>query len=399
MKRKFLPVLTGLAAALMLTACGNNNSTDTETEAPAAAEAESETETEEGLEAITPSDYLVENAADYITLGDLEGLEVIQYTNEITDETVQEEIDYELEMYSEETDVDRAAESGDVIYLTLVSTIEGSDESYSEDTYFYLGDAEYGEEFDEALIGASAADELSFSITFSEDAADELLIDETWAGQTVNFEATIDSVCELSVPEYNDEFVAEYTDYSTTEEYEEALKAQLEEEYEEYSYADVLESLITAALDECEISEIPEDLYNSCYEETIESYSLFVDADDEEELLEELDMTQEDLDTEVEDLAARRLLISCICEDNDIEVTEDDYVSYVEENAEYYGYDSAADFEADMIRSYLVWSLYESRATEILYNTASITTESYDEIILTDEEAEYLDEDQEEDQE
>ncbi len=398
MKRKTLLILTGLTAALMLTACGSGNDSSTTTETEAAADtgsdAETETEAEEGLEAITPSDYLVENAADYITVGDLEGLEATQYTYEITDETVQEEIEYELEMYSEEIDVDRAAEAGDVIYLTLVSTVEGSDESYSEDTYFYLGDAEYGEEFDEALIGAAATDVVKFSITFSEDAADEMLIDETWAGQTVNFEAYIDSICEVSEPEYNDEFVAENTDYSTTEEYEEALKTQLEEEYEEYSYADVLEELITAALDSCEISEIPEDFYDACYEETVESYAFFVDTDDEEEMLEELEMTQEEFDAEVEDLAARRLLISYICEANDIEVTEEDYVSYVEEYAEYYGYETAADFEADMIRSYLVWSLYESEATEILYNTASITTESYDEIVLTDEEAEYLDEEE-----
>ncbi|MCC8050253.1 MAG: hypothetical protein LIP10_06260 [Clostridiales bacterium] len=392
MKRRSVLILTGLTAALMLTACGSDNSETTETEAAAVTEAE--TEAEEGLEAITPSDYLVENASDYITVGDLEGLEVTQYTYEITDETVQEEIEYELDLYSEETTVDRAAESGDVIYLTLISTVEGSDESYSEDTYFYLGDEEYGEAFDDALIGASAADVLEFNITFSEDAAEELLIDETWAGETVNFEAYIDSVCEISAPEYDDDFVAENTDYSTTEEYEEALRAQLEEEYEEYSYADVLEALITAALDECEISEIPDDLYESCYEENVESYAFFLDTTDEEEMLEELEMTQEEFDAEVEDLAARRLLISYICEANDIEVTEEDYVAYVEEYAEYYGYESAADFEADMLRSYLVWSLYESQATEILYNSADITTESYDEMVLTDEEAEFLDEEE-----
>ncbi|MCD7766403.1 MAG: hypothetical protein LUH53_07820 [Lachnospiraceae bacterium] len=410
MKRKSFLTLMGLSAALLLSACGSDNSENTETEAPAATEAEAETEEGE-LAAITPSDYLVENASEYITVGELEGLEVTQYTYEITDEAVQEEIEYELDLYGEEEEVDRAAEYGDTVYLTLVWSVEATGDSNSEETYFYLGDADYGEEFDEALIGASAADVVKFSITFSEDAAEEMLIDDVWVGQTVDFEAYIDTVCELSTPEYDDDFVAENTDYSTTEEYEEALREQLEEEYEETSYADLLEELITAALDECEISEIPDDLYDACYEENIESYVFFLDTEDVDEALEaeeitqeeyaekileklyeDFEMTEEEFDEEVEDMAERRLLVSYICEENDIEVTEEDYVAFVEEYAEYYGYDSAADFEADMVRSYLVWSLYESQATELLYSTADITTVSYDEMVLTDEEAEELDE-------
>ncbi|MCD7715357.1 MAG: hypothetical protein LUI39_02750 [Lachnospiraceae bacterium] len=409
MKRKSFLILMGLTAALMLSACGNGSSETTETEAPA--ETETEAATEEGeLAAITPSDYLVENASEYITVGNLDGLEVTQYTYTITDEDVQEEIDSELDMYIEETVVDRAAEYGDTVYLTLISSVEGSDDADSEETYFYLGDADYGEEFDEALIGASAADVIKFSITFDAADAEEMLIDDTWVGQTVDFEAYIDSICEVSTPEYDDDFVAENTDYSTMEEYEEAVREELVAEYEEYTYADVLEELITAALAECEVSEIPDDLYDACYEENIESYVFFLDTDEEDEeleaqeitqeeyeekilekLYEDFEMTQEEFEEEVEDMAERRLLVSYICEENDIEVTEEDYVAYVEEYAEYYGYDSAADFEADMVRSYLVWSLYESQATELLYSTANITTASYDEMVLTDEEAEDLD--------
>ncbi|MCD7882676.1 MAG: hypothetical protein LUI87_03055 [Lachnospiraceae bacterium] len=395
MKRKIVLILTGAAAAMTLSACGSNTSETEATVSETTVSTEAE-ETEEALEAITPSDYLVEDAEDYITADSLEGLEATQYTYTITDDMVQELIEEELDLYREETEVDRAAESGDIIYLVLTATIDGSDDSSEEQTFFSLGDAEYGEDFDEALIGASAEDELAFDITFAEDASDTTFIDEEWNGQTVHFEAVIESVCEVADPEYTDEYISENTEYSTLEEYEEALREALEAEYEEISYSDVLDTLFDAALEVCDISEIPDDLYDSCYEETIAGYTVFLDTTDEEVILEEFDLTEEDLKNEVQELAQRRLLISYICETNSIEITEDNYVSYVEEYADYYGYDSAVDFEADMERSYLVWSMYEAKAGEILYNAADITTEAYDEEEYAEEdlveEEEYLDE-------
>ncbi|MCC8104348.1 MAG: FKBP-type peptidyl-prolyl cis-trans isomerase [Clostridiales bacterium] len=379
----FYPVL-GLAAALLLTACGNSDSSDsTVPEAETATEAQ----TEDSLSSVVPSDYLVENAADYITAEGLEGLEVTQYTYEITDEVVQEQIDTILAQMSEETDVDRAAEMGDLVYVELSCSVEGSSGSYSENTYFTLGDADYGEEFDAALVGAAAGETVIFDITYEEGAADETLIEEDWAGATVSFEVEISSVCEVDTPEYNDDWVAENTEYSTTEEYETALRESLEEEYEEQSYADVLDELLTLALASCEISEIPDELYKACREETLNDYASFTNSTDEAEILAEFDLTEEDLESEVQTLAQRRLLISYICEENDIELSGTDYVAYLEEYAAWYGYDTAEEFEEEWGRSYLVWSLYESEAAKILYNFASITTEAYEEVILTDEEA------------
>lgn len=396
MKKKIFYPLLGLTAALLLTACsssdtgsdssGSTSSDSTVTEAENATEAQ----TEVSISSVVPSDYLVENAADYITADGLEGLEVTQYTYEITDEMLQEQIDSILAQMSEETDVDRAAEMGDLVYVDLSCTVEGSSGSYKEDTYFTLGEADYGEEFDAALVGAAAGETVTFDITYEEDAADDTLIEEDWAGQTVSFEIKISSVCEVTTPEYNDDWVAENTEYSTTEEYETALREALAEEYEEQSYADVLDELLTLALTNCEISEIPDDLYDSCREETLNDYASFTNSTKEADILAEFDMTEDDLESEVQTLAQRRLLISYICEENDIALSNSDYVAYLEEYAAYYGYDSAEEFEEEWGRSYLVWSLYESETAKILYSSANITTKAYEQILLTDEEADEL---------
>ncbi len=330
---------------------------------------------EDSLEPITPSDYLVENIDDYITVEDLDGLEVTQYTYEITDEDVSEEALDDLGIYEQEEEVDRSAQEGDVVYVTVTETIAGGEEEIDE-TYFYLGDEEYGPEFDAWLIGAKAGDTLSFEISYTEEDADELLIDEEWANQTVSFVVDVESVCELVEPDYTDDYVAENSDYDTIEEYEEAVRVYLEEEFEEISYMDVFTDLMDEALTRCTFTGIPDDLYEDCRAETLESYAMFADTDVEEEILDLFGMTEDDLDEEIADLAQRRLLISYLCEKNEVELTEEDYTAYVEAYAEYYDYDSVTEFEEDMDRSYLVWSLYESMACEILYENADITFET-----------------------
>ncbi|MCD7882325.1 MAG: hypothetical protein LUI87_01245 [Lachnospiraceae bacterium] len=371
--------LLGLSAVFVLTCHICMSGENAQTAVLTVRAEEDESDGGDSLASITPSDYLVENAADYITVGSLKGLSASQYTYEITDEMVQEAIEEELSESTIETVVDRAAAMGDVVNLDLACTVESTGETDSINTYFCLGDADYGEEFDEALVGVSATEVVTFSITFTERDLEDTMIEEEWAGEAVTFMAFIGSVCEVSEPEYTDDYVLDYTDYSTKEEYEASVREDLAAEYEEYSYSDVMEELMDAALDASEIMEIPEELYELCYEETVSDYMNYLGTDDLDEIFEdeEYDITWEDLENEAMEMAERRLLISYICETNHLSVTEDDYISFVTESAELYAYDSLLEFETDMIRSYLVWYLYESEACEVLYENADITMEVF----------------------
>jgi trigger factor len=393
MNRKKLFALLGLTVVLTVTGCGKKE-TDT---APAATEAAVQTETtasddeaadadadieeestdtesSDTLDPITPSDYLIANISDYVTPGELTGLEVTQYNYEITDDMIQEQIDSELTYAAEENEVDRASESGDIVYVELTSSISGEEDSESmESTYFQLGDEEYGADFDQQLTGVTAGETQTFSITFG----DDIWVDE-WVGQTVDFTAEITSVCEQVIPEYNDDFVSEYTDYSTTAEYEAALRDSLTEEMAESSQYDAIESLFDSAVEVSVFAGYPQELYDSSKAELLEFYSIFTGTTDEEDICELFDITAEELDEEILDTVNRRLLISAICEENGLEITEEEYVQYVTEYAESYGYDSAADFEADNSRESLVWSLFEAKAGDYLYENANITEETAD---------------------
>ena len=120
MHSKRVLLLLGLIAAVSVAGCGNQaeDSSDAEltTSAPEAsadedaviAEEETSSQAEASLDPITPSDYLIEDVSDYVTLGEITGIPVTQYTYEITDDMVQERVDLEVSAYDEEIEVDRA---------------------------------------------------------------------------------------------------------------------------------------------------------------------------------------------------------------------------------------------------------------------------------------------------
>ena len=121
---------------------------------------------EEDLSKVVPADYLVQDADKYVTLGETKDLEAVQYTYEITDDMVQDEIDSELSEASEEISTDKPSVEGDTVYFTMTYKVEGDDsqDGEEEDSSEILGQEDYGAEFDEKLTGVSAGDKLDFSV-------------------------------------------------------------------------------------------------------------------------------------------------------------------------------------------------------------------------------------------
>ncbi len=305
MKKRYL--LAAIAAMTMLAGCGDDSSKDTKEQTTqetadnkeaedgdemealdedSSQDAEEDMTNEDGevidadeedvqLDPITPSDYLVKNVDDYVKLGDYDGIEVTKYTYEITDDMVQEEIQEELTDAGEEASTDAPSEDGDTVYLNLTSKVEGEDEdSEPEETFVTLGQEEYGADFDKELTGVSTGDTKEFSITFGDD-----IWEESWIGKKVDFTAEVTDVTRTDIPEYTDDYVKENCGYDSKEEYEAAVKEYLESSYEDQSYYDEIEAMMTECLNRTEFSGYPDDLFESCKEEAMSTYSMFAGED------------------------------------------------------------------------------------------------------------------------
>ena len=403
MKKRYL--LAAIAAMTMLAGCGDDSSKDTKEqttqetadnkeaedgdEMEALDEDSSQDEVEDmtnedgevidaeeedvQLDPITPSDYLVKNVDDYVKLGDYDGIEVTKYTYEITDDMVQEEIQEELTDAGEEASTDAPSEDGDTVYLNLTSKVEGEDEdSEPEETLVTLGQEEYGADFDKELTGVSTGDTNEFSITFGDD-----IWEESWIGKKVDFTAEVTDVTRTDIPEYTDDYVKENCGYDSKEEYEAAVKEYLESSYEDQSYYDEIEAMMTECLNRTEFSGYPDDLFESCKEEAMSTYSMFAGEDgDISDVLDMFGITEDDIKSEAENLVNRRLFISAYAQANDITVTEEEYMDYVKETADYYG-ENAADFEEMYTRATIVNALYEDKVTAKILESAKVTETPY----------------------
>ena len=411
MKKRY--VLAALAAMVVLAGCGGKASTDnTDTQNTQDAQDDSAAasmdddelseldpefsqdlesneeidavdDTEEtALDPITPSDYLVKNASDYVTIGDYSDVEVTKYTYEITDDMVQEEIQEELESYSEEESTNAPSEDGNIVYMNLTATVDG-EAGDEEETFIILGQEEYGAEFDEKLTGVSAGDQLDFSVIYGDDTWQE-----DWQGKNVDFKVEVTDVTKSNTPEYNDDYVKNNTDYDTKADYEAAVKEYLQQSYDEQSTYDAEEELITACVAKTEFTgEYPDALFESCKEEVLSGYTMFMeDGEEVSDVLEMFGVSESDIEEEAKNLVNRRLFIAAYVQANNVEVTEEEYVDYVKEYAAYYG-ETAADFEALYTRETIVNALYESKVTGLLMEQAKVTEVPYTADTYGDEES------------
>ena len=95
-------------------------------------------------------------------------------------------------------------------------------------------------------------------------------------------------------------------------------------------------------------------------------------------MLDMFGVTDSDIEEEAKNLVNRRLFISAYAQANNVEVTEDEYVDYVNEYADYYG-ETASDFETLYTRETLVNALYESKVEKAKVTEAPYTEDEYEE--------------------
>ena len=129
------------------------------------------------------------------------------------------------------------------------------------------------------------------------------------------------------------------------------------------------------------------------------AYAAFAAYFGEDDFMAAFGITEEDIEAEASALAERRLLVNAIVLDAGIELTEDEYISYLQDQADANGYDSISDFEQDYTRSSIIWELYEQKAGEVLYEAARVETVPYTEADTDEEdiEAEIIEDDAAED--
>lgn len=341
------------ASALLLAGCSSGKKEDTAS-------------TEESM----VSGILIDKASSYVTLGEYTGLEAERVTYSVSDYDVDAEIDERLSALADYEEINGPAEFGDVIQMKLTITPgEGEPEDY-DDYVMELGSEEFDLRLDEAIEGHSVGETVSITIPFD----DESWVDE-WAGQDVAFEAAITSISRANVPQLTDEYAKSSLGFGSADEYRAAIREDLEKQYRESADIDVMETLVTDAMDNCTFNGYPEDLYTYLSESRKAEYESFAKmmGMSIDEFYKEYMMTDEDVKNEVLTEVNRRLFISAICEKEKLTLTQEEYNEKVTAIAQSYGYGSAEDLASMVDEEDLLWEVYGQVVGGYLLENAKIT--------------------------
>ena len=160
-----------------------------------------------------------------VTLGDYKGVEVEKTPVEVSEEEVDKEVDKERENNSRTIDVDdRAVEKGDMIKLNFEGFVDGTpfEGGKAEDYSLAIGSGSFIPGFEDQLIGAKIGEEVEVNVTFPEEYhAAEL------KGKPAVFKCTVNEIKVKELPEADDEFAKDVSEFDTLAEYKDDIRAKL----------------------------------------------------------------------------------------------------------------------------------------------------------------------------
>ena len=163
-----------------------------------------------------------------VTLGEYKGLEVDKVSTRVTQKEVDAKIQEEAEKNARTITVeDRAVQDGDEVILDFEGFVDGEafEGGKGENYPLTIGSGSFIPGFEEQLVGAETEKEVEVKVTFPEEYHAEEL-----KGKEVVFKCTVHEIKAKELPEIDDEFAAEVSEFDTLDEYKADVKAKIKEE-------------------------------------------------------------------------------------------------------------------------------------------------------------------------
>jgi len=190
-----------------------------------------------------------------VTLGEYKGITIEKVDTEVTEEEIDAEVNKELEKNARTITVeDRAVLDGDILTIDFTGSVDGEpfEGGQAEDYGLTIGSHSFIDNFEEQLIGASIGEEMDVNVTFPEDyQAAEL------AGKPALFRVTVKGIKVKELPEADDDFAKDISEFDTISEYRDDIKARLAVTKENDAKAAKEDAVITKIIEGSEM-EIPD---------------------------------------------------------------------------------------------------------------------------------------------
>lgn len=204
-----------------------------------------------------------------VKLGEYKGLKATMLPSEATDEDVDKELENMRDRNSRLVSVeDRPAQMGDTAEIDFEGFVDGKafDGGKGENYPLELGSGSFIPGFEEQVAGHNVDDEFDVNVTFPEEYAQEL------AGKDAVFKCKIHEIKVKEMPELDDEFVKDVSEFDTLDELKADIKTQISEKKAADAKTDFENQLMEQVIANMEC-EIPECMYEHRTDEMIQDYS------------------------------------------------------------------------------------------------------------------------------
>ena len=306
-----------------------------------------------------------------IKLGEYKGLEAKMLDTEATDDDVAEELKNMQDRNSRLVTVeDRAAEMGDTAEIDFEGFVDGVafEGGKGENYPLELGSGSFIPGFEEQVVGHKSEEEFDVNVTFPEEYAEEL------AGKDAVFKCKIHEIKSKELPELDDDFAKDVSEFDTLDELKADLKKQIGERKTASANTDFENQLLEQVCDNMEV-EIPECMFDQKCDEMIQDYAyrLQMQGIDLNTYLGYLGQTQEQFKAQFMDGAKQQvktqIALDAIVEAEKLEATEDEINAEIDKLAAQY------DMEADKIKAavpqdQIAKDVTTKKAVDLIVNSA-----------------------------
>lgn len=316
----------------------------------------------------TPYDYDLDK---YIKVGDLSKIEIAPEDVDALAEKYKQDLLSSRSKPSEPI-TNRAPQIGDVAVIsykcfldeTLVMPIPDNSEQLPvaviEDTgcHVILGSRKYPEEIEKAILSSGIStipQEIHVALPKDFGISD-------LAGKNVIFMLTVNSLYELILPEYTDEFIAANTVHNTVKEYEEATKTRAFNQlvWDELVYSSEILTYPRKEVNDCTLDFI------EYYTNLANSNSLTLESYVERKFFLDLSNFHLKADEFAKDYTKQEMLVYKLIREHKLVLTNEEYATEATNLATLYGYDSLSRFETSYGKNFIKYSILKDRVTKLV---------------------------------
>ena len=282
-----------------------------------------------------------------VTLGEYKGIEVEKKTAEVTDEDINAEIDRVRENNSRMITVDdRATQDGDTVVIDFDGYVDGEqfEGGKAEDYSLVLGSHTFIDNFEEQLVGKNIGDDVEVNVTFPDQYQAEEL-----QGKPAVFKVKVKEIKVKELPEVDDEFAQDVSDFDTLAEYKEDLKKKLLESAEAAISREKEEAVITKIIENAQM-DIPEPMVDTQTRQMMQEFAQRIQSQglSLEQYMQFTGLTPqkmiEDLKPQALKRIQSRLVLEAVVAAENIEATEEEVQKEIENMASMY------QMEADKLK-------------------------------------------------